>query len=107
MSDQGAAEDKRKEVRHVYGRPVTYMGLVGIPGQVPKEVPLSGTIVDLSNGGVGIETKGYAFLEPGTVVQTWIPVCQAPVNIPVMTRVQWVRDKSPGPNQLVGMKFLW
>jgi hypothetical protein len=100
-------EDKRRESRYTYGRPVTYMGVVGISGYPPKEVPLTGTIVDLSNSGVGIETKGYAFLEPGAVVQTWIPMSDIPVSIPVMTRVQWVRDKSPGPSQLVGLQFLW
>ena len=100
-------DDKRREARFNYGRPVTYMGMVGITGYPPKEVPLTGTIVDMSNGGIGIETKGYAFLEPGAVVQTWIPLAEIPVTIPVMTRVQWIRDKSPGPSQLVGLQFLW
>ncbi len=100
-------ENKRREVRYTYARRVTYMGMVGISGYPPKEVPLTGSIVDVSSSGVGIETKGYAFLEPGAVVQTWIPLDDIPVTIPVMTRVQWVRDKSPGPTQLVGLQFLW
>ncbi|TAL11971.1 MAG: PilZ domain-containing protein [Nitrospirae bacterium] len=101
-----SAEEKRKVPRHPYACPVTYMGKVGTPGLPPQEVAFGGQIVDLSNGGVGIETKGQAFVEIGTLVKTWIPMSSVAVEVPVLTRVQWIRDKTPGISQLVGLMFV-
>lgn len=82
------------------------MGKVGTPGSPPQEVAFRGMIADLSNGGIGIETKGHSFLEIGSLVRTWIPLSAVPVNVPVLTRVQWVRDKNSGSSQLVGLMFV-
>ena len=103
----GPAEEKRKVPRHSYEYPVTYMGKVATPGGPSQEVPFHGKIVDLSNGGIGVETKGHSFLEIGSLVRTWVPMASVPVNVPVLTRVQWIRDKQPaGSNQLVGLMFV-
>ena len=102
----GATEEQRQGVRHQYGHPITYMGKVGTPGSPPQEIAFRGTIVDLSNGGIGIETKGHSFLEIGSMVRTWIPMSVVPVNVPVLTRVQWVRNENGGPSQLIGLMFV-
>lgn len=102
-----SAEDKRKALRHSYAYPLTYMGKVSTPGLPPQEVPFQGTMVDLSNGGIGIETTGHSFLEIGSLVRTWVPMSSVPVNVPVLTRVQWVRDKhQAGSTQLAGLMFV-
>lgn len=102
-----SAKEKRRQARHSYEYPITYMGKVGTPESPPQEVTFGGKIVDLSNGGIGIETKGQAFVEVGTLVRTWIPMSSVAVEIPVLTRVQWIRDKHPaGSNQLIGLKFV-
>ena len=101
-----SAEERRKAQRHSYAYPVTYMGKVSTPVASLQEVPFQGKIVDLSNGGIGMETRGHSFLEIGSLVRTWIPMSSVPVNVPVLTRVQWVRDKDHGPSQRVGLMFV-
>ena len=101
-----SAEEKRRAPRHSYAYPATYTGKVGTPGAPPQDVPFQGTIVDLSGGGIGLETKGHSSLEIGALVRTWIPMSSVPVNVPVLSRVQWVRDKDAGPSQLVGLMFV-
>jgi Tfp pilus assembly protein PilZ len=82
------------------------MGKVSTPGAPSQEVPFQGKIMDLSNGGIGMETRGHSFLEIGSLVRTWIPMSSVPVNMPVLTRVQWVKDKGTGASQLVGLMFV-
>ena len=77
-----------------------------MPGAPSQEVPFQGKIMDLSNGGIGMETRGHSFLEIGSLVRTWIPMSSVPVNVPVLTRVQWVKDKGPDASQLVGLMFV-
>src|SRR5438093_5909817 len=91
-----SAEEKRRAPRHSYALPISYMGKVSTPGTPHQEVPFQGKIVDLSNGGLGMQTRGHSFLEIGSLVRTWIPMSSVPVNVPVLTRVQWVQDKGPG-----------
>lgn len=102
-----SAEDKRRQARHVYGQPVTYTSMVKTPaGSLPQEIPFHGRIVDLSNGGLSLETHGGAFLEVGELVRTRIPVSSVPVEVPVLTRVQWIRHTNSGSSQLAGLKFV-
>ena len=101
-----SAEERRRAPRHSYACPVTYMGKVSMPGAPSQEVPFQGKIMDLSNGGIGMETRGHSFLEIGSLVRTWIPMSSVPVNVPVLTRVQWVKDKGPDASQLVGLMFV-
>ena len=101
-----SAEERRRAPRHSYAYPVTYMGKVSTPGAPSQEVPFQGKIMDLSNGGIGMETRGHSFLEIGSLVRTWIPMSSVPVNMPVLTRVQWVKDKGPDASQLVGLMFV-
>ena len=99
-------EEKRRAPRHSYAYLVTYMGKVSTPGAPCQEVSFQGKIVDLSNGGLCMQTRGLSFLEIGSLVRTWIPMASVPVNVPVLTRVQWVRDKGPGASQCVGLMFV-
>jgi len=99
-------EEKRKALRHSYASPVTYTGKVSTPSMPPQEVLFQGKIVDLSSGGIAMETRGHSFLEIGSLVRTWIPMPSVPVNVPVLARVQWVRDKDHGPSQRVGLMFV-
>ena len=101
-----SAEERRRAPRHSYAYPVTYMGKVSTPGAPSQEVPFQGKIMDLSNGGISMETRGHSFLEIGSLVRTWIPMSSVSVNMPVLTRVQWVKDKGPGASQLVGLMFV-
>jgi len=99
-------EEKRKAPRHSYASPVTYTGKVGTLAMQPQEVLFQGKIVDLSSGGIGMETREHSFLEMGSLVRTWLPMSSVPVNVPVLARVQWVRDKDPGAGQRVGLMFV-
>jgi hypothetical protein len=101
-----SAEERRKAPRHSYAYPITYMGKVSTPGAPRQEVPFQGKIMDLSNGGISMETRGHSFLEIGSLVRTWIPISSVPVHVPVLTRVQWVKDKGPGTSQLAGLMFV-
>ena len=101
-----SAEEKRRAPRHPYAYSVTYMGRVSTPEAPHQEVPFQGKIVDLSNGGLGMQTRGHSFLEIGSLVRTWIPMSSVSVNVPVLTRVQWVKNKGPGASQLVGLMFV-
>ena len=83
-----SAEERRRAPRHSYAYPVTYMGKVSTPGAPSQEVPFQGKIMDLSNGGIGMETRGHSFLEIGSLVRTWIPMSSVSVNMPLLTRVQ-------------------
>jgi PilZ domain-containing protein len=100
------AEEKRRAPRHAYAYPVTYMGKVSTPGVPGQEVHFQGRIVDISSGGIGMQTRGHSFLEIGSLVQTWLPMSSIPVNVPVLTRVQWMQNKNSSASQLVGLMFV-
>src|SRR2546427_7794355 len=84
-----SAEEKRRAPRHSYAYSVTYMGKVSTPGAPPQEVPFQGKIVDLSNGGLGMQTRGDSFLEIGSPGPTRIPMSSLPGDGPGFTPVQW------------------
>src|SRR3989449_8255771 len=86
-------EEKRMAPRHSYTFPVTYTGKVGTPAMPPQEVLFQGKIVDLSSGGIAMETPGHSFLEIGALVRTWFPISSLPGNVPALARGQWGRDK--------------
>src|SRR5207245_4024801 len=92
-------EEKRMAPRHSYTFPVTYTGKVGTPAMPPQEVLFQGKIVDLSSGGIAMETRGHSFLEIRALVRTWIPLSSVPVNVPVLAPLQWVSVKDHCPGQ--------
>src|SRR2546428_3288721 len=95
-------EEKRNAPRHSYASPVTYTGKVGTLAMQPQEVLFQGKIVDLSSGGIALETPGDSFLEIGALVRTRIPPSSVPVNVPGRAPGQWVRGQEHGPSQPVG-----
>src|SRR2546426_10644119 len=80
-----SAEEKRRAPRHSYAYSVTYMGKVSTPGAPHQEVPFQGKIVDLSNGGLGMQTRGDSFLGIGSLGPAWIPMSSLPGNLPGLT----------------------
>src|SRR2546425_1547751 len=99
-------EEKRMAPRHSYTFPVTYTGKVGTLAMPPQEVLFQGKIVDLSSGGIAMETRGHPFLEIGAPVWAWIPPSSLPVNVPVVAPAQWLRGKEHGPRPLVRPMFV-
>ncbi len=97
------AEEKRVSVRFPYTRPVSYMAL-GESGRLPNKVVVHGEILNLSSGGMRIQTKRQS-LEEGAVLQVWFPISEPPVTIPVLAQVRWVREEIPG-NYQVGLRFM-
>src|SRR3989475_12532192 len=100
-----SAEEKRRAPRHSYAYSVTYMGKVSTPGASHQEVPFQGKIVDLSNGGLGMQTRGDSFLEIGSLGRTWVPMSSLPVEVPGFNRAQWGEGKGPGASQLARRMF--
>src|SRR2546425_8822437 len=96
-------EEKRMAPRHSYTFPVTYTGKVGTPAMPPQEVLFQGKIVDLSSGGIAMETRGDSFLEIGALGWTWIPLSSLPVSGPGLAPRQWGGEKENGPRQPVGL----
>src|SRR2546422_8826066 len=90
-----SAEEKRRAPRHSYAYSVTYMGKVSTPGAPHQEVPFQGKIVDLSNGGVRMQTRGDSFLEICPLVRTWIPMSPLSVNVPVLAPALWGAGTEP------------
>lgn len=97
------AEKKRVSVRFPYTRPVSYMAM-GKSGRPPDKVAVHGEILNLSSGGMRIQTERQA-LEEGTVLQVLFPLSEPPVTIPVLAQVRWVREEMPGKYQ-VGLRFM-
>src|SRR5438093_13070759 len=94
-----SAEEKRRAPRHSYAYSVTYMGKVSTPGAPHQEVPFQGKIVDLSNGGLSMQTRGHSLLGIGSLVRTWIPMGPVPVNGPGLTRAACGSGKGRGARQ--------
>src|SRR2546427_9326753 len=99
-------EEKRNAPRHSYASPVTYTGKVGTLAMQPQEVLFQGKIVDLSSGGIALETRGHSFLEIGALGRTWIPPSSLPGDGPGLAPRPRVRGKEHGPSHLVGPMFV-
>src|SRR3989454_9158974 len=95
-------EEKRTAPRHSYTFPVTYTGKVGTPAMPPQEVLFQGKIVDLSSGGIAMETPGDSFLEIGAPGPTRIPPSSLPVNVPGLGPGQGLRGQEAGPHHPLG-----
>src|SRR3989442_7754477 len=92
-------EEKRMAPRHSYTFPVTYTGKVGTPAMPPQEVLFQGKIVDLSSGGIALETRGDSFLEIGAPGLALIPPFSLSVDVAVLGRLQWARGQEHQANQ--------
>src|SRR2546426_12741854 len=90
-----SAEEKRRAPRHSYAYSVTYMGKVSTPGAPHQEVPFQGKIVDLSNGGLRMQTRGDSFLENGSLGRPPCPMSSLPGKRPGPPPWRWGRGKRP------------
>ena len=96
--------ENRLDVRFPYTHPVSFIATGG-PRHSPTDLVLDGKIVDLSNGGMGIRTQERG-LEEGTVVRARVPVSDAPIAVPVLSQVKWVREEGDGV-YLAGLRFVF
>src|SRR2546422_8279049 len=101
-----SAEEKRRAPRHSYAYSVTYMGKVSTPGASHQEVPFQGKIVDLSNGGLGMQTRGDSFLEIRSLGPTPVPRSSPPVDVPRLTPAPGGPGKGARGRHPVGLLFV-
>src|SRR2546422_4713143 len=101
-----SAEEKRRAPRHSYAYSVTYMGKVSTPGAPHQEVPFQGKIVDLSNGGLGLQTRGDSFLGIGSLGRTRVPMSSPPVEVAGFSPLPWGEDKRARARPPLGALFL-
>jgi hypothetical protein len=95
--------EQREHERFVYVRPIRYreMGQPGLPSH-PKTI--AGKLIDLSNSGMQIAVS-HGPLTAGMIAETHLPVMDAPVTVPVLSKVKWV--KAVGPKSwTAGLLFL-
>src|SRR2546426_10474981 len=95
-----SAEEKRRAPRHSYAYSVTYMGKVSTPGASHQEVPFQGKIVDLSNGGLRMPTRGHSFLENGSLGRARDPLSPPSADLAGFTPVAWGAGEGPGARPL-------
>ncbi len=95
--------EMRMSPRFPYHRTMQYMAM-GDSLRPPDRVPLSGGIVDISNGGMRVQTEDLG-LEEGVMLKVWIPVSETEVAVPVLTEVRWVKEEKPGGYH-AGLRFM-
>jgi hypothetical protein len=76
--------------------------VLGEPPDSPREVSSQTEMIDLSDGGMRIRT---AKLEVGALVQVRISLSEHSIQIPVLTEVRWVKQKTNGLCD-AGLRFL-
>src|SRR2546428_10075600 len=91
-----SAEEKRRAPRHSYAYSVTYMGKVSTPGASHQEVPFQGKIVDLSNGGLGMQTRGHPLLENRSPVPARVPLSPLSADAPGLNPLPRGAGDGPG-----------
>src|SRR5207244_10722747 len=91
-----SAEERRRAPRHSYACPVTYMGKVSTPGAPSQEVPFQGKIMDLSNGGSGMEERGDTFMESGAQGGNGGPMSSVRGEMAGLGPVKWVAGAGHG-----------
>jgi len=96
-------EEKRMSERFPYQRTMQYMAM-GDSLRPPDRVPLSGGIVDISNGGMRVQTEELG-LKEGVMLKVWIPLSETEVAVPVLTEVRWVKEEKTGGYH-AGLRFM-
>ncbi|MGH7256674.1 MAG: PilZ domain-containing protein, partial [Nitrospirales bacterium] len=97
-------EDNRQHVRVPYERPVRYrpMTVSGLP-RLAEPAP-RGQIINISNGGMAMRTEGPT-AAIGSILTTWVPLCDYPVTIPIPSVVTRVKKEDHGL-YFLGLRFL-
>ncbi len=95
--------EKRAGQRFSYPKTITYKSL-GIAKHPPGKIPVQVKAVDLSSGGMKIQTKDRQ-LFAGSILQINMPVARFSVYVPVLTEVKWIIEKRPNVYH-IGLQFL-
>ncbi len=100
----GYTKEGRTSPRFLHQCSVDYMTM-GDCLRRPNRVPAKGGIMDLSSGGMKMQTgdHSHGFAE-GAILKVWLPIPMIEVAIPVLTEVRWVKEEMPGIFQ-AGLKF--
>lgn len=95
--------DKRRSERFPYAETVTFRQM-GERSAPPPVVALSGSTIDVSEGGISVHVEG-ASPRKGAIVSLRLPVADMKVNIPILSEVRWVREILP-QRYHVGLMFI-
>ena len=96
-------EEKRAGQRFPYRYPASYVAL-GHTVHPPEKEAASGEIMDLSDKGMRMRVKGRK-LEAGAVLLVKVSLSSAPVTVPSLVQVQWIKEEKPGTYE-TGLKFV-
>jgi len=73
-------------------------------GQPPDKDAISGEIMNISGGGMRMRFQGQT-LEEGVVLLVKMPLSLAPVTVPSIAQVKWIKEEKPGTYQ-AGLQYL-
>jgi len=73
-------------------------------GKAPDKDAFSGQIMNLSQGGIGLRLKVQT-LEEGAILIVNMPISLAPVTVPSVAQVKWIKEEKPGTFQ-AGLQYL-
>jgi hypothetical protein len=96
-------EEKRAAQRFPYRYPASYVAL-GHTAHPPDKEAASGEIMDLSDKGMRMRVKGRKLVE-GAVLLVKVSLSSAPVTVPSLVQVQWIKEEKPGTYE-TGLKFV-
>lgn len=108
-------KEQRKEPRVPYKNLLTGFNLLQPGARSPKQ-SFKGTIVDLSDSGIGLSLEGgteretpstlFPFFEEGTLVRLRVPITENHVTMPVLGQIIW-KTPSKKKNELrAGIRFI-
>ena len=96
-------DEKRAVLRYPYGSRVSYTDL-GHPVHPLDKAEFTAEILDLSNAGMRMRTKGSA-LGNGTVLRVRISVPETQAAVPTLAQVIWTKQEKDDVCH-VGLKFV-
>lgn len=96
-------KEKRRTTRFPYLERVTFRQM-GEMSEPPPEVTLTGSTVDVSEGGLSVRLEGES-PRKGSVVSLRLPVSGLSVRIPILSEVRWVREIFPRTYH-IGLMFI-
>jgi hypothetical protein len=85
---------KRASHRISFKHPMQFK-VMGNATHPPDKTAIEGEILDVSNTGMKIKEEGRT-LQDGLVLVIRVPIAEAPITVPTMAQVQWVRPAEPG-----------
>ena len=93
----------RADKRYPCKSPMTFLTF-GSYGQPQNKDVVPSKIIDLSDSGMRIRLQGRT-LEEGTVLLVNVPLSSAPVIVPSLAQVKWIRKEKPGTYE-AGLKYV-